>query len=171
MKLFSEKLCEIYSNKIKKKMITIIVRPSNLFGPFDKFDNKRSKVIPALIKRIVKKQNPIIVWGNGNDLKDFLFIDDFINAIEKIISSVNYHDIFNIGYGKSITIKKILKLILKIENYKNIKILYDKNKPTMIPRRLINTNKSRVKLKFKTRYTVEEGLKKTLNWYKNYDYS
>ena len=61
-------------------------------------------------------------------LKDFLFIDDFIGAIERIITSINYHDVFNIGYGKSVTIKKILKLILKIENYKNARILYDEKK-------------------------------------------
>lgn len=171
MKLFSEKLCEIYSNKIKTPMITIIVRPSNLFGAFDKFDEKKSKVIPSLIRRVVKKENPLIVWGNGNDLKDFLFIDDFIGAIERIITSINYHDIFNIGYGKSVTIKKILKLILKIENYKNARILYDKKKPKMVPRRLINTNKSKIKLNFKVKNTIEEGLKKTLHWYKNYDHS
>ena len=171
MKLFSEKLCEIYSNKIKKKMVTIIVRPSNLYGTFDKFDSKKSKVIPALIKKVVKKQNPLVVWGNGKDLKDFLFIDDFIVAIEKIINSINSHDIFNVGSGKSITIKKILKLILKIENYNNVKILYDNKKPTMIPRRLININKSKKKLNFKVKNNMEEGLKKTLDWYKKYDHS
>ena len=62
-------------------------------------------------------------------------------------------------------------MILKIENYNNVKILYDNKKPTMIPRRLININKSKKKLNFKVKNNMEEGLKKTLDWYKKYDHS
>ena len=71
MKLFSEKLCEIYSNKIKK-MVTIIVRPSNLYGTFDKFDSKKSKVIPALIKKVVKAKS-FSCLGKWKRFKRFSF--------------------------------------------------------------------------------------------------
>ncbi len=167
MKLFSEKLCNIYSERIKNKMITVIVRPGNLYGPFDKFDEKKSKVIPALIKKIVDRKKPLIIWGDGNDIKDFLYIDDFVKAIEKIINSINYHGIFNVASGKGITIKKLIDIIFKIENYKNTKIIYDKSKPIMIPNRIINIKKSKEKLKFKVKTNIYTGLKKTINWYKN----
>ena len=81
MKLFSEKICQMYSEKIKKPMQTLIVRPSNLYGPHDKFDWKTAKVVPSLIRKVVEKKFPVVIWGNGKDLKDFIYIDDFINAL------------------------------------------------------------------------------------------
>jgi GDP-L-fucose synthase len=104
MKRFSEIVCEIYSKKIKNPMQTIIVRPGNLYGPHDKFDPTKAKVIPSLIAKIVNRQNPINVWGNGKDLKDFLYIDDFCRALIKIINLNTDFNIFNIASGKSITI-------------------------------------------------------------------
>ena len=70
MKIFSEKLCEMY----KDKMIINIIRPANLYGPHDKFDPIRSKVVPALIRKF-EEHNTIEVWGSGKDVKDFLFIE------------------------------------------------------------------------------------------------
>ena len=78
MKRFSEILCNIYSTKINNPMKTIVIRPGNLYGPYDKFDKEKSKVIPSLIRKIVEKQNPLEVWGDGKDLKDFLYIEDFV---------------------------------------------------------------------------------------------
>ena len=74
MKIFSEKLCEMY----KDKMTINIIRPANLYGPYDKFDPTRSKVVPALIGKF-ERQKSIEVWGSGKDVKDFLFIEDFVD--------------------------------------------------------------------------------------------
>jgi GDP-L-fucose synthase len=172
MKRFSEVVCEIYSKKIKNPMKTIIIRPGNLYGPHDKFDLEKAKVIPSLIVKAANRQNPFNVWGNGKDLKDFLYIKDFCGILTKIINKNNMHfDILNIASGKSVTINKVLKILLKIENLKNIKILYDESKPTMLPKRLISISKIKNELKYRRFTTLKQGLKKTLNWYKkNYDY-
>ena len=82
-----------------------------------------------------------------------------------------YFNVLNIESGKSVTINKVLKILLKIENLKNIKILYDESKPTMLPKRLISISKIKNELKYRRFTTLKQGLKKTLNWYKkNYDY-
>ena len=75
MKRFSEIMCGMYASKIENPMDILIVRPGNLYGPFDKFTLKESKVIAALIRRAVQRDNPFTVWGDGSDMKDFLFID------------------------------------------------------------------------------------------------
>jgi GDP-L-fucose synthase len=168
MKRFSEIIMEIYSNKIKlNKMTTVIVRPGNLYGPFDKFDPEKSKVIPSLIKKVVERQNPLQVWGDGNDVKDFLYIDDFIDGLENIINKINSHEIFNIASGKGVAIKEAVRLILKIENCNNLKINFDSSMPTMIPKRLINIDKAKKILNFSPRISLEEGLLKTISWYKS----
>ncbi|WP_440924845.1 NAD-dependent epimerase/dehydratase family protein [Candidatus Pelagibacter sp.] len=166
MKKFSEIVCDIYSNKIKSKMQTVIIRPGNLYGPHDKFDPGKAKVVPSLITRVVNRENPIIVWGDGMDLKDFLYIEDFCKILAKIVKSEKKFAIFNIASGNSITIKNILNKLIKIEKIKYCRIKYDKTKPTMIPKRLISINKIKKKYKFKPSTTIETGLKKTLAWYK-----
>ena len=134
MKKFTEEVCEIYSKKIKRKMATIIVRPGNLYGPYDKFDIEKSKVIASLIRKVVEKQNPINVWGDGEDL-DFLYIDDFIDGLNKIVFDLNEFDIINLASGKGITIKEILNLIIELESAESLKVEFDKSKPTMIPKK------------------------------------
>ena len=166
MKRFSEIVCEIYSKKIKNPMQTIVVRPGNLYGPHDKFDPAKAKVIPSLIAKIVNRQNPINVWGNGKDLKDFLYIDDFCRALIKIINLNTDFNTFNIASGRSITIKEVLKILMKIENLRNTRIFYDLSKPTMIPKRLISISKIKKQFAYKSLISIEEGLKRTLNWYK-----
>jgi GDP-L-fucose synthase len=166
MKRFSEIVCEIYSKKIKNPMKTIVVRPGNLYGPYDKFDPEKAKVIPSLITKIVNRQNPINVWGNGKDLKDFLYIDDFCRSLTKIINLNTDFNTFNIASGKSITVKEVLKILMKIENLKNTRVFYDLSKPTMIPKRLISISKIKKEFAYKSLISIEEGLKRTLNWYK-----
>ena len=102
----------MYSTKIDNPLTTIVVRPSNLYGPHDKFDKKRSKVIPALIRRALEKEDPYIVWGDGNDLKDFIFIDDFVDGLLLAAEKINKFDPINIASGDPVTIKKIIKYVL-----------------------------------------------------------
>ena len=167
MKKFTEEVCEIYSKKIKNKMTTIVIRPGNLYGPNDKFDVQKSKVIASLIRKVVEKQNPIVVWGDGNDLKDFLYIEDFVKALDKIVESLNEYQVINIASGKGITIKEILKKIVKLERAEDLSIEFDSTKPTMIPKRLIDISKSKEIINFEPNISMEEGLEKTINWYKN----
>ena len=167
MKRFSEVMCDIYKDKITKPMETLIIRPGNLYGVFDKFNREESKVIPALIRRVIEKQNPIEVWGNGKDLKDFLYIDDFIDALIKVSFNNNDTGTVNIASGKSISIKTILKKILKIEKLKS-KVYFDSSKPTLIPRRSINIEKLKKNYAWKQKIDLDKGLTKTIQWYKKY---
>ena len=166
MKKFTEEVCEIYSNKIKNKMTTIVIRPGNLYGPHDKFDEEKSKVIASLIRKIVEKQDPIIVWGDGNDLKDFLYIEDFVRALDKIVENINNYQVLNIASGKGITIKEILKKIITIESAEYLNIKFDSTKPTMIPKRLIDISKSKEIINFEPSINMQDGLRKTIDWYK-----
>lgn len=166
MKKISEIACEIYSKKLVNKMVTIIVRPGNLYGPRDKFDPLKSKVIPSLIRKVFESSGILDVWGDGNDIKDFLYIEDFAKAIEKIIFKVNNHCTLNIASGKSVNIRHIIKLILKITNKKNYKINYQKDQPSMIPVRKINISLIKKKINWAPTTELKNGLKKTIEWYK-----
>ena len=165
MKKFSEIMCEMYSNKINNPMETIIVRPGNIYGEYDKFDWEKSKVIPALIRKCIEKHNPIEVWGDGNDIKDFIYINDFIEGLLLSASLINKFEIINIASGKEISIKRVLEIIMEITNH-NVDIKYNKSKPSMIPKRIINIDKANKLLNFYPKYSIYKGLENTIKWYK-----
>lgn len=148
-------------------MATIIIRPSNIYGPIDDFEPATSHVIPALIKRVVERVSPLSVWGDGNDIKDFIYIDDFIEGLLLALVKTKTYEIYNIASGKEYRLKDILKLIIEIDNYHNAQIIYDLKKPTMIPVRRISIEKAKRELKLRNKINITEGLKRTIDWYKN----
>lgn len=167
MKRFSELMCEMYATKVNKPMPTLIVRPGNLYGPFDKYKKKESKVIAALIRRAFEKENPFEVWGDGEDIKDFLFIDDFIDALLETFPRTSDFDIFNIASGVPITIKEVLKHIIDISNNGVIEVNFDTTKPTMIPKRMIDISKINKLIGWYPKTSINQGLKLTFEWYAN----
>lgn len=170
MKIFSEKLCEMYSTKIKNPMTTIIIRPGNIYGPYDDFEWETSHVIPALVRKVVEHHNPLEVWGDGKDIKDFIFVEDLVDALILAMEKIEGFDTLNIGGGKPITIRQVLKHLLQINQFKEAKIVFNTSKPSMIPKRLINISKAKKTLKFTPKTTLRAGLKKTVNWYKDTNY-
>jgi len=164
MKRFAGKTCNIYSNKLSKPMKTLIIRPGNLYGDFDKFDLEKSHVIPALIKKIDQSRKVLNVWGDGKDIKNFIYIKDFVNGV--ILATKSNLQVVNIANNTSCTLNEIIQHLLIIFKKKLI-IKNDLTKPSMIPVRKISINLAKKKLKFKNEYSLKEGLKKTVEWYKS----
>ena len=168
MKRYTEKLCEMYSKVLSPSMQCIVLRPANIYGANDKFDN-RSHVLPATIMKVVNKQNPIEVWGDGKDIREFIHIDDFVRACMVVMDKVDSYDIFNIGSGVGKSVNDILFTCMELEGY-DTDVTYNSDKPSMIPIRLLDVSKAKDKLGFETEISLREGLKKTIKWYKeNYD--
>ncbi len=163
MKRYTEKLCELYDG-LDSQMSCIVLRPSNIYGPYDKFDPERSHVLPALIRKVVSRQNPIEVWGDGTGERDIIYVEDMVRAI---ISStkLNEYSPINIGVGHTISINDILKCIMKYENH-NVDIKYLTGKPQMIPKREVDITKAKDVLDFNSKISFEEGIAKTIEWYK-----
>ena len=145
-------------------MKTLIIRPGNLYGDFDKFDLEKSHVIPALIKKIDQSRKVLNVWGDGKDIKNFIYIKDFVNGV--ILATKSNLQVVNIANNTSCTLNEIIQHLLIIFKKKLI-IKNDLTKPSMIPVRKISINLAKKKLKFKNEYSLKEGLKKTVEWYKS----
>ncbi|MBI2028444.1 MAG: NAD(P)-dependent oxidoreductase [Candidatus Levybacteria bacterium] len=167
MKLFTEKLCEMYVTSIKNPMSCVVVRPGNIYGPYDDFEWEASHVLPALIRKVVERQNPLEVWGGGRDIKDFIYVEDLVDGLLLAMEKINTFDPINIGGGKPVSIRQALKAMLKADNFKAPKIVFNSSKPTMIPIRLININKAKKVLNFTPKVSLEMGIKKTVDWYKS----
>jgi len=166
MKRYTEILCRMYSEKLKNPMATVVLRPSNIYGPYDDFEFETSHVMAALIRRVVERHNLIEVWGTGNDIRDWIYIDDFIDAMMLAAEKIESYDPINIGFGRGYSIKQALKIMLEVDGYTDAKIKFNPSKPSMIPIRLIDTTKAETILGFKAKTGLREGIKKTVEWYR-----
>jgi GDP-L-fucose synthase len=166
MKRFSEIMCQMYAEKIKAPMQTVVVRPGNLYGPFDKYTWKESKVIAALIRRAVERHNPFVVWGDGLDLKDFLYVEDFVEGLLLAFEQVQGFSPLNIASGQPVTIREVLEAVLEAADYVNAPVEYDASKPTMIPKRMIDINRIRGLTGWVPQTSMAAGIQKTVDWYR-----
>ena len=147
---------------------SIVVIPTNLYGPEDNFDPSSSHVIPALILKIFQAKknniNKIEVWGDGTPTRDFLFVDD---AAQGIVDAAKYYDEdspLNLGSSEEISIKYLVDHIAKILNYDG-KIIWNTSKPNGQPRRCVSYNRAKEKINFQPKTSLFEGLEQTINWF------
>lgn len=146
---------------------SIFLMPVNIYGPGDNFDPESSHVIPALIKKFIdaQPQPSITVWGTGKPTREFLYVEDAAEGILSATEKYNKSDPVNLGAGFEISIKDLAELIVKLTGFKG-KIVWDTTKPDGQPRRCLDTSKAGKEFGFKAKIPLEEGLKKTIEWYK-----
>jgi GDP-L-fucose synthase len=166
MKRYAEILCRTYAEKIAQPMPTVVVRPSNVYGPYDKFDFAVSHVTAALIRRVVERQSPLEVWGTGQDIRDLIYVDDFIEGLLSAFATPQPHLAINICAGAGHSVRQILQKILAADRYDNADVRYDPSRPSTIPVRLMDNSAARRQLGFETRTSLDEGLRRTIQWYR-----
>ena len=141
-----------------------IVRPSNVYGPFDDFDPKTAQVIPALIARIVGGENPLKVWGDGSAIRDFVYADDvaywMLQALEQAPPCVP----INIGSGEGISVKRIVETIADCIPHPP-RVEWDTTKPTGDAIRILSVARAEKLLNYRIRTDLKAGIQKTVNWY------
>jgi len=148
---------------------SIFLLPVNLYGPGDNFSPETSHVIPALIKKccdaIKANKKSITVWGTGKATREFLYVEDAARATVSAVKKYNKPDPVNLGSGFEISIKDLVKLIVKLTGFKG-KVIWDKSKPDGQPKRRLDISKARREFGFKAKVNFEKGLKQTIEWYK-----
>lgn len=146
-----------------------IVRPANVYGPYDNFDPQTAMVIPSLINRALGGENPLVVWGDGLPIRDFIYAKDVARGMMMAIEK-GVHIPVNLGSGKGVTIKAIAETIAKMVPNGHIKIVWDKTKPKGDKKRLMDMTRAKKLLGFKPLTTLEQGIRETIDWYiKNKD--
>ena len=150
---------------------SIYLLPVNLYGPGDNFDLQSSHVIPALIRKCVEAKNrgdkSITVWGTGKATREFLYVDDAARGIVLAAEKYNSSEPVNLGAGFEISIKDLVTLIVKLTGFKG-EVIWDKTKPDGQPRRCLDTKRAEKEFGFKAKVGFEQGLKKTIAWYRQH---
>jgi GDP-L-fucose synthase len=147
----------------------IFLMPVNLYGPGDNFNPESSNVIPALIKKcfdaMKENKDEIIVWGSGKATREFLYVEDAAEGILLSTEKYDKPDPINLGAGFEISIKNLVELIAQTSGFKG-KISWDFTKPDGQPRRMLDTSKAYNEFGFKAKTSFSEGLKNTIEWFK-----
>ena len=167
---WAKRMAEVQAQSYAEEygMRIAIVRPYNAYGPRDHFDPEKSHVIPAIIKRIFDGEDPLIVWGNGEQSRAFIYVTDVAKGMLLATEKYPKADPINIGTDEEIKIKDLTYLIIEFsEKIPKPKVLFDTSKPAGQPRRNSDNIKAKKLIGFEAPTPLKEGLKKTIEWYKN----
>ncbi len=168
MKRYSEILCRTYAEKISNRpMATVVIRPSNVYGPGDKFDFAKSHVTAAQIRRVVERHRPIQVWGDGSDVRDLIYIDDFLDGLFLAFAKPDPFLTVNIASGREYSVKEIVDTAIHVDGYVDAEVQFDSSKPRTIGKRVFDTGFASRYLGFEAKTSLEEGFAKTIAWYRS----
>lgn len=165
---WAKRVCELqieaYQKQYKMKNLCI-VRPANVYGPYDNFDTENAMVIPSMIKKFADcNTGEITLWGDGSPIRDFIFSEDVARGMLAVVET-GYDKPINLGSGDGYTIKELAENIMKILK-KDIKITWDISKPNGDKKRLMDISNYK-KINFSTKFSLYNGLVETINWYLN----
>ena len=163
---WAKRMAELQIKAYKKQcgLEWSVVRPCNVYGPGDNFDPNNAMVIPSLMMRIYRGENPLLVWGDGSAIRDFAFSRD---VAEGIILALHYGtrgDFVNLGSGTDTTIKELLK---KLNSFLDFNYSFDTSKSSGFPKRIMDISRAREWINYNPTTSLLDGLKETWNWFQD----
>jgi GDP-L-fucose synthase len=165
-KIAGVKLCQFYKAQYGRSYISAM--PANLYGPYDRFDEQASHVIPAMMMKFdmaVRARAPhVFLWGSGKPLREFLHVDDLAAAL--LVMAERYNDLapVNVGSGDELSIAALAHVLKKITGFEG-SIVFDASRPDGVPRKLLDSSKMRG-LGWAPSVSLEEGLRDMYGWYR-----
>lgn len=159
-KIAGIKLCESYNRQYGTQYVSVM--PTNLYGPNDNYDLNNSHVLPALIRKAheakVRDDATYVVWGSGNPMREFLYVDDMADACVFLMESGIGEGIFNVGTGEDVTIRELAQTVMSVIGFKG-EIVFDASKPDGTPRKLLNVERMR-ELGWHSKTSLLDGIAK-----------
>lgn len=163
-KIYLEKIAKFYSMLSSTKFT--IIRHSNVYGPHDKYDLEKSHVFGATITKVMRAKKYLEVWGTGKEIRDFIYADDLVDFIKLAIrKQKTQYEIYNCGSNTPISVKQLCEKIVKLSG-KDINIKFNKAKPSIPFNMFLNTAKAKKELGWKAKTKIDDGILKTIKWWK-----
>ena len=164
-KLYIEKMCEFYS-RISPTKFTVI-RHSNTYGPYDKFDPERSHVFAALLRKVCDSENELEIWGTGEEGRDLIYIDDLVRFVAMVAERQHTKfEIFNVGGQRLVKINDLAQLMMSTIG-KSLPIKHNLEKPTIPVNILLDCRKACRVIGWENKTCLSEGIRKTWEWYRD----
>jgi GDP-L-fucose synthase len=139
-----------------------IVRPANVYGPFDNFDPANAMVIPSLIARATAGPSPLTVWGDGSPIRDFIHARDVARGMMMVVEQ-GFNKPVNLGSGTGVTVRQVVDILCKL--IPGLEVEWDTTKPAGDVKRLLDMTRAN-SIGFKPEISLEAGIAETLEWYR-----
>lgn len=139
-----------------------VVRPSNVYGPGDNFDSENAMVIPSLIYRICSKETPLVVWGDGTAIRDFVYSRDVAEGTILALYHGTKSSFVNLGSGKETTIKELVETL---RSFIDFDYRFDKSKPSGFSKRVMDISLAKELINYNPSTLLRDGLKETWDWF------
>ena len=143
---------------------SVIVRPVNTFGPHDDFKPETALVVPALIGRALSGQNPLVVWGDGTAVRDFLYVSDAVEGMLLAYQNGMGKGAFNIGSGRGHSIRELVEAV-QAATGKQVEIAWDTTKPSGEPQKIADISRARELLGYAPKVDLATAIAETVQWY------
>ena len=157
-KIMGIELCNLYNRGLGTRFVSVM--PTNLYGPNDNYDLANSHVLPALIRKAheakQKGDSEYVVWGTGNPMREFLYVEDMADACVFLMENNINEGVFNIGSGQDVTIRELAETVMEVVGFKG-KIIFDSSKPDGTPRKLLDVSRM-AGLGWKAKTSLREGI-------------
>ncbi len=163
---YVETLSRTLAEKAPRPMTCIVLRPSLIYGEFDHFNDENAHFLPALLRRVVERNNPIEVWGDGENRRDVIHAADVVAAVSSALHKVEGFDVFNIANGATVSVNEVLSLLIEIDGFQKAKITHQIDRPSTPGKRLLDVGKAKRILGFSPAVELRDGLQRTLEWYR-----
>jgi GDP-L-fucose synthase len=146
---------------------SIFLLPANMYGPRDNFDLETSHTIPALIRKMSENRDEVVLWGDGSPSREFLYVDDCVDALVAAADRYDAPDPVNVGTGVETTIRELAELIAELTGFDG-EISWDTSMPNGQPRRSLDATRARELFGWQARVPLREGLERTIAWYRTH---
>jgi len=159
------KMCQYYSRQYGTSCVVAI--PTSVYGPMDDFDLERAHVLPALMRRFheakMASSPSVTIWGTGRPRREWLYVDDLVDAIVYLMDNYDSPEMINIGVGEDLTVRELANLIAEVVGFKG-DIIFDPSKPDGAPRKLLDSSRLS-ELGWRPKVSLREGIVRTYHWF------
>jgi GDP-L-fucose synthase len=162
-KIYIERMCEFYS-RLGRTAFTVL-RHSNIYGPYDKYDPDRSHVFGATVAKVLNASDRISVWGSGLEKRDWMYVDDLMQCVDQCIASQKQpFALYNAGLGQAFSVNDLVALLLKASG-KNLPVEHDTSRPSIPTSIQIDCTRIQQQTGWRPLVSLDEGVQRTLKWY------
>ena len=164
-KVYLEKMCEFYAGMSGAKYT--VIRHSNVYGPHDKFDLERSHVTGATITKVMTaRDGRVTVWGNGEETRDLLYVDDLADFVERALErQPGRFGLYNCGWGMPVSVGALVRKIVE-KSGRRVSVVYDPARPTIKTNIHLDCSKAERELGWRANTSLDDGIARTIEWWR-----
>ncbi len=160
-----ELLAQTYAREFGMRIA--VARPYNAYGPRDHFESPEAHVIASVIRRLMEGENPLVVWGTGEQSRSFLYVSDLARGLLELVEKHPEPDPVNLGTDEEVTIRALVEMIVSLSG-RRVTVQFDPSKPSGQPRRNCDTSKAKRLIGYTAQVPLRTGLERTLAWYEQH---